>query len=164
MDLRSRQWYTWSSGPKCYQLSRWKCTLHQDHEGEVPIIVNWCHFSASSPEISSCPVIIFILLPNSYHNAAATLHTSCYCATEKSFFTKADDTLPLKLFKLFKFRPLSSISYCYVSPQVCHKEINYFKHATITLYLYYFCSTQKSAVQTTHAWWLWNFNHLIYTV
>ncbi|GFW37684.1 hypothetical protein TNCV_415701 [Trichonephila clavipes] len=48
------------------------------------------------------------LLQNSHHCGTVSLHTSYYSATEKSPFTKADDSPPSKLHKLLKFKPISS--------------------------------------------------------
>ncbi|GFU75808.1 hypothetical protein TNCV_1652681 [Trichonephila clavipes] len=52
----------------------------------------------------SCSVLVGPLLPNSHHCGIVPLHTSSYCATGKSSFTKADNLPTFKLRKLLEFR------------------------------------------------------------
>lgn len=57
----------------------------------VSTIAPWRHLSGSTPRFPSSPILVALLLSNTYHCAVVTLQASCSCTTGKSSFTKADD-------------------------------------------------------------------------
>lgn len=105
-------------------------------------------------QFPSCPSFVSLLLPNTYHSAAVTLYTSCYCTIGKSDFRKTYKSPQLKHRQLLKYCPLLSKRHNFVSPNG-YPLANNRKHFSIlatALYLCGFRSRQKDATQLMHMW------------